>query len=379
MENTVNWTAFLKELTQVFETAQNEQEFEGGTNNLIKKHNPSPELIELAKMQCKLAMATLKKVEKLEMKVQFHQTVQNMAKIIETQYELNYILPIMGEMIDKFIYSHLTYIFLKVRNKKEYKLIWPVNCSNGNIVEHLKKLTAKTDKLLLEDGKMGIFPLHCDGKLIGGIVSYNPFEKLTNAEIEYLLRLCEQASSTVDRANSYMKVLKDATLDALTGLNNRRQFEYRLKQEVSTAKRKNTPLCCMMIDVDHFKAVNDTYGHAAGDAVLKQVAMMIKKEIREYDIASRYGGEEFNVIFPNTSTDEALIIADRLREEISKNRVNIEEWAPEQKEITVTISIGISAWNKDKPQPELMYQDADKALYEAKRSGRNKVVVFEQV
>lgn len=335
------------------------------------------ELAKITMEQIALAVINMQTIEKMQITINFHQATKNIAKIIETQYEINYILPIIGEMIDNFIYGHLIYIFLKVPGKKDYKLVWPAHCSSKNVFEHLKKLGPKSDTIIEEDGKMGIFPLSCEGKLIGAIVSYNHFDKLTEVEIEYLEKLVRQSSETVDRAHSYMKILQHATLDALTGLNNRHQFAHRLKQEVATAKRQNSPLCCMMMDVDHFKSVNDTYGHAVGDLVLKTVSKVIKKEIREYDIASRYGGEEFSVILPNTGLDEAFLVANRLRKAMERKKVNIEEYGLKEKEVSVTISIGINSYDKTKPM-ELLYQDADKALYEAKKRGRNRVVVFEE-
>ena len=174
-----------------------------------------------------------------------------------------------------------------------------------------------------------------------------------------------------------MKILKDATLDALTGLNNRHQFAIRLREETASAKRQNTPLCCIMTDIDFFKKVNDTYGHAVGDCVLKNVARTIKKELRENDIPARYGGEEFAILLPHTTLEEATLVAQRLRCAIEKKKINIEEYNIEgTKQLNVTISIGVSAYNKAQKEPEQLYQNADKALYEAKEGGRNRVVVY---
>lgn len=132
-----------------------------------------------------------------------------------------------------------------------------------------------------------------------------------------------------------------------------------------------------MTDIDFFKSVNDTYGHAAGDLALKTVAKTIKKELREYDIASRYGGEEFAILLPDTSPDEAYKVAERLRKQVEKKKINIEELKIEGvKEISVTISIGVSLYISDKMKdPNDLYKSADKGLYIAKESGRNRVVV----
>lgn len=131
-----------------------------------------------------------------------------------------------------------------------------------------------------------------------------------------------------------------------------------------------------MTDIDFFKSVNDTYGHAVGDCVLKTVAKAIKKELREYDIPSRYGGEEFTILLPNTSLEEATVVAERLRSQIEKKSINIEDYHIEGvSSINVTISVGVSIWKNTFDVPENLYQAADKALYEAKEGGRNRVVV----
>ena len=335
------------------------------------------EIAQLVEAQLSYAILNFKQREKMKLNTRFYQTIRNIAKIIETQYELSYILPIIGEMIDSFIYEHLIYIFIKSKNKKEFKLVWPNNISDNKIYEYLENMNPKTGVKLERDGKIGLFPLMSETKMLGAIVAYNPFDKLSDNEIGYLDEISKQASITIERAGNYMKVLQHATLDALTGLNNRHQFALRLKEEVASAKRQNSPLCCIMTDIDFFKKVNDTYGHAVGDCVLKTVAKQIKKELRENDIPSRYGGEEFTILLPYTTIIEAQLVAQRLRRAIEKKKINIEEYGIEGvSQISVTISVGVSAYDKSMKEAEELYQNADKALYEAKESGRNRVVVY---
>lgn len=343
----------------------------------ISERNEFFDILPLAAAQISMLISNLKTNEQIKISSNFHKTVRNIAKITETQYELDYILPIMGEMIDGFIQEHLIYIFIKNKNKKEYKLIWPNNCSDDKIYDYLEEITPKTTKLIKQDGKMGIFPLIIDSKPYGAIVAYNHFDKITTKELEYLDEIKSQAQVTLERAKSYIEVLEFATLDALTNYNNRHQFEKRLKETTASSKRQNQPLCCIMSDIDFFKKVNDTYGHAVGDCVLKNVAKTIKKELREEDIASRYGGEEFIFLLPNTKLDEALVVAERLRKSVEKKKINIEEYKIEGvKEISVTISIGVSEFQKNDKNPQTLYENADSALYEAKESGRNRVVKF---
>ncbi|MBR1617969.1 GGDEF domain-containing protein [bacterium] len=343
----------------------------------IKEDNPFLKILPLASAQISMIISTLKNEEKIKITSKFHQTLKNIAQITQTQYELDYILPIMGEMIDSFIQEHLIYIFLKNKNKKEYKLIWPNKCSDKKIYDYLKTINPKSETMIKHEGKMGIFPLIVDSKPYGAIVAYNHFDKITHKEIEYLEEITKQAQSTLSRAKSYIEVLEYATIDALTHYNNRHQFEKRLKETTAYAIRQNTPLCCIMSDIDFFKKVNDTYGHAVGDCVLREVAKTIKKELREEDIPSRYGGEEFIFLLPNTSIKDAEFVAQRLKKAVEEKKINIEEYKIEGvKEISVTISIGVSEFDKSEKNPNSLYETADSALYVAKESGRNKVIVF---
>lgn len=332
--------------------------------------------LPLLSRQISLAVVHLKYFETVINSAKFYETIRNIAKITETQYDLSYILPIMGEIIDGFIKEHLIYIFLKSTHKNEYKLIWPNKCLINNISDYLSKI-ADSNYLVFDEGKTCIFPLVSKGKISGAVVAYNTIDSLNKSEVKYLEQLAIQASITVDKAKEYMKTLENATLDAMTGLNNRHMFYQRLAETTSNARRQKTNLCCIMTDIDFFKSVNDTYGHAAGDLALKTVAKTIKKELREYDIASRYGGEEFAILLPDTSPDEAYKVAERLRKQVEKKKINIEELKIEGvKEISVTISIGVSLYIPDKMKdPNDLYKSADKGLYIAKESGRNRVVV----
>ena len=130
-----------------------------------------------------------------------------------------------------------------------------------------------------------------------------------------------------------------------------------------------------MIDVDYFKKVNDTYGHSAGDCVLKGVAEIIKKEIREYDIACRYGGEEFFIILPQTKLPEATSVAQRLRKVFEESKMDIKDAGVEGVPyLHITASLGVCAYNETMTE-DTFAQTADKALYEAKATGRNRVIV----
>lgn len=326
-----------------------------------------------------ISFATLNNLlnNQMQINIKFYDAMKNIAKIIENQYELNYIIPIIGEMIDRFIANHLIYVFLK-DELEQYKLIWPLSCKDENIIKMLNKVTFDQEYIISDDKKIAIFPLKSDNKILGAIAASSNIYPLNDRETTYLLQLANQSSTTIGRANMYSEILKHATMDALTGLNNRRQFEIRLNQEFATAKRKNKKLCCIMTDIDYFKKINDTYGHIAGDIVLKKVASIIESQLREYDTASRYGGEEFCILLPYTTIEEAKFVAERLRKKVECEKIDISQAYSEQKEVQVTISIGVSEFNEHTIlTPKDLYKKADEALYQAKEQGRNRVILYQ--
>lgn len=177
------------------------------------------------------------------------------------------------------------------------------------------------------------------------------------------------ASIGFDRCRLYSELHRQATTDELTGLFNRRWFMERLNAEKSRALRNYHPLTALMLDVDDFKGVNDTYGHVAGDAVLKALAQLIRTELRTEDIVARYGGEEFLVLLPEVTVDGAVAVADRL-----SHMVATTELAPEAGVRHISVSVGIAdLWPED--AADEIVSRADQAMYEAKRGGGNALCI----
>jgi diguanylate cyclase (GGDEF)-like protein len=183
-----------------------------------------------------------------------------------------------------------------------------------------------------------------------GVGTTVQFNLGTPADLEHRRRLAEAAQR-----------------DALPGIPNRRSFDEALAGVVSGARRHGSPVSLLVIDVDHFKAVNDTYGHAAGDAVLVTVATALLQDLRREDSLARFGGEEFVVISRDTKLPGALILAERLRVRIEQTPCVYRE-----REIRVTASIGVAELAAEMDETQL-FQSADSAVYDAKRSGRNRV------
>ena len=162
---------------------------------------------------------------------------------------------------------------------------------------------------------------------------------------------------------------KVALTDALTGLPNRRSLMDRLAEEWDEASRHGRALACLMLDIDHFKRVNDVHGHDAGDEVLRDTAQVLKKQVRRYDVPARSGGEEFVVICPGVDLEHARGIADRVRAAVEANTVAVANGP----ELNVTVSIGAAALSDDVANPDALIKAADEAMYAAKNAGRNRV------
>ena len=158
--------------------------------------------------------------------------------------------------------------------------------------------------------------------------------------------------------------------DPLTGLYNRRYLTETMGRELARCMREGQSLCVLMIDIDHFKLVNDTYGHQAGDEVLRQIGAILAQDVRGSDLACRYGGEEFLVLFPNMSLPAALARAEQYRANVETARLGFGEF-----HISTRLSIGVAGFPGHATTPEGLIQAADQALYTAKRQGRNRVVL----
>jgi len=212
-----------------------------------------------------------------------------------------------------------------------------------------------------------------------------PFDMLElSARVKSMLRLkvlqdelltkcqdLDKINRVLERKSQELELL--SRTDALTGLFNRRYFEERFYAELARSQRYRSPICCVMLDVDHFKRINDTRGHQAGDKVLKELGHTLRRTLRDVDLVARYGGEEFVAALPQTGIREGAIVAERLREEIAAKPVEHESGA-----ILVTISAGVATY----PAPniadtEALLRAADDALYRAKRTGRNRIACHE--
>ena len=218
--------------------------------------------------------------------------------------------------------------------------------------------------------------LHPIGLLIEGI------KKITAGDLSFIIENVsdDEISDVVDAFNDMNQKRKRieeeleemATHDGLTGLYNHKYFYVALENEISRVDRYNNTLSLLLIDIDHFKNVNDIYGHRAGDTILSALSQRLMTRIRDTDIASRYGGEEIAVILVETNMNVAQSIAEELRILIEKEPFEIEGG----EHISITVSIGISYYCEDAKEASTLVSHADKALYKAKKNGRNRVRIF---
>ncbi len=211
-----------------------------------------------------------------------------------------------------------------------------------------------------------------DGKIRGALATFDDVTDLEkkNADLRSAMIKLEEAQDEVNRQNRELQYL--ATRDSLTGCLNRRAYFEAMDEAIEAVQRAGAPLCCMMLDIDHFKKINDTHGHSMGDKVITLVAEELVAGCRDVDLVCRYGGEEFCIALPGLSMQETAAIAERIRQGVaglSETRLN--------SALKVTISIGIAELAAAGGSGKTMIKEADMALYSAKENGRNRVVCWD--
>jgi diguanylate cyclase (GGDEF)-like protein len=256
--------------------------------------------------------------------------------------------------------------FLKEKNKA-------YTISELESEENLKN--KREIQIIKELGAHLIIPMKAKGNIIGIIVLGEKIigEAYTNSEKEFLIDLASLGAIAVDNARLYER----ATVDMMTGLKNHAYFQSRLKEEREKALKRGTNLYLMLTDVDKFKNFNDTYGHQAGDEVLKAVAKVLQTLAKPPFFAARYGGEEFCLVMPGVNTDEeALEIGEKFRSGVENMTVYHEGI-----DLKVTASAGIAKFDPtlDSKVNKNLIERADKALYECKKRGRNRVILYHHV
>jgi len=235
----------------------------------------------------------------------------------------------------------------------------------GSMIKQLSR-NGKNDK-----GKNIDVPMISRGKVIG-IMQVIPESRsaITARERKLLMIFANSSAIAIDNSLLYNKTQELTITDELTDLYNFRYFRSRLADELKRADRYRQKLSILMLDIDHFKNVNDQYGHQTGNVILREVSSIISQCVRDVDVVARYGGEEFTVILPQTDREDANVIAERIRETIAKNYFQNNQG---RREIQITISIGACTYPDGTHTLEQLLEKVDSALYRAKAEGRNKV------
>ncbi|MBM4320861.1 MAG: GGDEF domain-containing protein, partial [Deltaproteobacteria bacterium] len=219
-----------------------------------------------------------------------------------------------------------------------------------------------------------VLPLPYGEEVLGTIVFASEQEGVYGQEVrERLEVIAHSAAISIKNAQRFELIRTMATTDGLTGLVNHRQFQVRYEEAMARARRMGSTFGLLLADIDHFKSVNDTHGHPAGDEVLRAVARRLSQTVREVDLVARYGGEEFVVLLEGTSVDGARTMAERIREAVAAETVPIGS-----KMLRLTISLGLACYPQHGEDRELLLERADQALYTAKKGGRDQVRIAEQ-
>lgn len=212
-----------------------------------------------------------------------------------------------------------------------------------------------------------VLPLNINKNTIGYLLT----SRVREEERDKFHILSQQFLLGIKRALLYKKIQELAITDSLTKVFSRRYLLERLDEEIERSGKFKYSLSFLMLDIDHFKEYNDRYGHLVGDAILKEVANLIKEGIRQIDLVGRYGGEEFSIILAETGRDQASFIAERIRQAIESRNISVYD-----ENLKVTVSIGISVLSDSYKTASTLIDTADKALYQAKEAGRNKVCIL---
>lgn len=327
--------------------------------------------MELRLMQCE-SLAELIQVLLVECKEKFELEAVSLS-LLDPQSELQPLLQ-LTEQAQKEKSPHLSFDFNVERHLKLFDAhcavkLCPYNPAlHADLFQHTLQPLKSIALLLLKRDNRIIGSLHW------GDLRSDRFR--SNAATDFLEHLSAVIAICFDMALLHDKLRNIGLKDVLTGINNRRYFDERLPEEISRSQRYQRPLSCLFIDVDHFKQFNDNYGHASGDKVLKQVAHVVEQALRTTDVLGRYGGEEFAVLLIETDTANAREVAERIRQSIQNHRIELDGHP-----IQITVSIGVSGSQRsyDTNQSvraigESLVAAADNALYQAKRTGRNRVI-----
>lgn len=308
--------------------------------------------------------------------------VKNIPSLVGVRFASLYILDEISHILHLYKHNHPFLInkIVSLNQNPPPLMVMAVRSKElilvGDIDTHKKPVIRKSQRAFAGNYKTkncAIVPLVCQDRVVGVL---NLADKMGggifSCEDIALIELFSQlVGASIGNIKLFEKIQRQATTDGLTGLANHKTFYEILEKELWRSRRYGGLISLIMIDIDNLKKINDTYGHRAGDKVIKEVSRKVKECIRQIDTPARYGGDEFAVILPNTSLTDAVVVAERMVDMVGRSEIT---WKKEQ--ISLSISVGLGQCDAD-THPEDITSRSDQALYRAKQEGKNTVRTYE--
>jgi len=308
--------------------------------------------------------------------------VENIPRLVGVRFASLYILDEANTILHLQKYNHPFLInkIVSLNQNPPSPMVMAVRSRQvimvGNIDTHKQPVIKKSQRAFSDNYKTNscaIVPLVCQNRVVGvlNLADKMGAEDFSSEDIALIELFSQFVGASIGNIQLFEKVQHQATTDGLTGFVNHKTFYEVLEKELWRSRRYGGQISLIMVDIDNLKKINDTYGHRAGDKVIKEISRKIKECIRQIDTAARYGGDEFAIILPNTSLNDATVAAERMVHTVSDSSIT---W--EDSEIGLSISVGLGQYDADNT-PEDITSRSDQALYTAKQAGKNTVRIFE--
>jgi len=308
--------------------------------------------------------------------------VKNIPRLVGVKYASLYILDDNNSILHLQKYNHPFVLnkIVSLNQNPPSPMVMAVRSKSllqvDDIDTHHKPIIRKSQRAFAENYETKnciIVPLLCQDRVVGVLnladkTGGGSFESEKIALIELFSQL---VGASIGNVKLFAKIQRQASVDGLTGLVNHKTFYDVLEKELWRSRRHGGNISLIMVDIDNLKQINDTYGHRGGDKAIREISRKIRECIRQIDTASRYGGDEFSVILPNTSLEKAVAVGERIVEAVANCRIT---WKKDI--ITTSVSVGLGEYDAD-TNPEDVTSRSDQALYLAKQAGKNRVKVFE--
>jgi len=308
--------------------------------------------------------------------------IKNIPNLVGVRFASLYVLDETNNILHLEKYNHPFLInkIVSLNQNPPSPMVMAVRSKKLTLVEnidtHKKPIMRKSQRAFAENYKTKnciIAPLICQERVVGilNLADKMQGEGFTSEDIALIELFSQLVGASIGNIKLFEKIQRQATTDGLTGLANHKRFYEVLEKELWRSRRYGGQISLIMVDIDNLKKINDTYGHRAGDKVIKRISSKIRECIRQIDTAARYGGDEFAVILPNTSLTDAVFVAGRMVDAVAQSPII---WKKEQ--IGLSISVGLGQYDAAS-SPEDITSRSDQALYTAKQAGKNTVRIFE--